>query len=37
MMDYKKNIKSNSKSLKAGLVPKDKDSVPMLPHEQKEW
>lgn len=37
MMEYKKNIESNFKSLKAGLVPKDKDSIPRLPHEQKEW
>ena len=36
MMDCRRNIESNSKSLKAGLVQKDKDSVPMLPHEQKE-
>ena len=37
MTDYKKNIESNFKSLKAGLVPKDKDSVPKLPQAQKEW
>ena len=37
MADYKKNIESNFKSLKAGLVPKDKDSVPKLPQAQKEW
>ena len=37
LVDYKKNIESNFKSLKAGLVPKDKDSVPKLPQNQKEW
>jgi len=37
MTDYKKNIESNFKSLKAGLVPKDKESVPKLPQAQKEW
>lgn len=37
MANYKKNIESNFKSLKAGLVPKDKDSVPKLPQAQKEW
>lgn len=37
LADYKKNIESNFKTLKAGLVPKDKDSVPKLPQNQKEW
>lgn len=37
LADYKKNIESNFKSLKAGLVPEDKDSVPKLPQNQKEW
>ncbi|KAJ7378182.1 hypothetical protein OS493_024129 [Desmophyllum pertusum] len=37
LVDYKKNIESNFKSLKAGLVPKDKESVPKLPQAQKEW
>jgi len=37
LVDYKKNIESNFKSLKADLVPKDKDSVPKLPQNQKEW
>ena len=37
LVDYKKNIESNFKSLKADLVPKDKDSVPKLPLNQKEW
>ncbi|XP_073255439.1 uncharacterized protein [Porites lutea] len=37
LADYKKNIESNFKSLKAGLAPKDKESVPKLPQNQKEW
>jgi len=37
MTDCKKNIESNFKGLKAGLVPKDKESVPKLPQAQKEW
>lgn len=37
LADYKKNIESNFKSLKAGLVPKDKESVPKLLQNQKEW
>lgn len=37
LAEYKKNIESNFKSLKASLVPKDKDSIPKLPQNQKEW
>ena len=37
LADYKKNIESNFKSLKADLAPKDKESVPKLPQNQKEW
>ena len=39
LADYKKNIESNFKSLKAqaSLAPKDKESVPKLPQNQKEW
>ena len=35
--EYKKNIESNFKSLKASLGTKGKDSVPKLQQEQKEW
>jgi len=37
LAEYKKNIESNFKSLKASLVSKDKDSNPKLPQNQKEW
>ena len=37
MMDYKKEVEKNFKDLKASLAPKDKESVPKLPQNQKEW
>lgn len=37
MSGYKKDVERNFKSLKVSLTPKDKETVPKLPQEQKEW
>lgn len=37
MGDFKKNVEGNFKALKLSLHVTDKDTVPKLPQEQKEW
>jgi hypothetical protein len=37
MADFKKNVEGNFKVLKSSLNVTEKDAVPKLPQEQKEW